>query len=121
MEPAANAYLCLGQEGHFLEERPGVTIRDDRSLENLGLQTYSLRDVEEHSSKRSQSCCTVHLQQHRNEPRLHSASRPGKCSPDDIGSTVVSTIGAIYDAFQIIEKELLFNVFGESGIGVDAE
>ncbi|XP_021702516.1 trafficking kinesin-binding protein milt isoform X3 [Aedes aegypti] len=31
----------------LLEERPGVTIRGGRGLEDLGLQTYSLSDVEE--------------------------------------------------------------------------
>ncbi|XP_062547141.1 trafficking kinesin-binding protein milt isoform X2 [Armigeres subalbatus] len=43
----------------LLEERPGVTIRGGRGLEDLGLQTYSLSDVEEdaedHPGKRFQS------------------------------------------------------------------
>lgn len=43
----------------LLEERPGVTIRGGRGLEDLGLQTYSLSDVEEdaeeHPGKRFQT------------------------------------------------------------------
>ncbi|XP_035905666.1 trafficking kinesin-binding protein milt isoform X3 [Anopheles stephensi] len=45
----------------LLEERPGVTIRGGRGLDELGLQTYSLSDVEEdedtedHPGKRFQS------------------------------------------------------------------
>ncbi|XP_038110515.1 trafficking kinesin-binding protein milt isoform X4 [Culex quinquefasciatus] len=43
----------------LLEERPGVTIRGGRGLDDLGLQTYSLSDVEEdaeeHPGKRFQS------------------------------------------------------------------
>ncbi|XP_055643608.1 trafficking kinesin-binding protein milt isoform X2 [Toxorhynchites rutilus septentrionalis] len=43
----------------LLEERPGVTIRGGRGLEELGLQTYSLSDVEEdaeeHPGKRFQT------------------------------------------------------------------
>ncbi|XP_055549600.1 trafficking kinesin-binding protein milt isoform X3 [Wyeomyia smithii] len=43
----------------LLEERPGVTIRGGRGLDELGLQTYSLSDVEEdadeHPGKRFQT------------------------------------------------------------------
>ncbi|XP_061517431.1 trafficking kinesin-binding protein milt isoform X1 [Anopheles gambiae] len=68
----------------LLEERPGVTIRGGRGLDELGLQTYSLSDVEEdedtedHPGKRFQSFgCTY---TYTNSTVLH---------PDD-GTTAVT-------------------------------
>ncbi|XP_050076682.1 trafficking kinesin-binding protein milt isoform X3 [Anopheles maculipalpis] len=68
----------------LLEERPGVTIRGGRGLDELGLQTYSLSDVEEdedtedHPGKRFQSFgCTY---TYTNSTVLH---------PDD-GTTAVA-------------------------------
>uniref|UniRef100_A0A182JXE0 Trafficking kinesin-binding protein milt n=1 Tax=Anopheles christyi TaxID=43041 RepID=A0A182JXE0_9DIPT len=68
----------------LLEERPGVTIRGGRGLDDLGLQTYSLSDVEEdedtedHPGKRFQSFgCTY---TYTNSTVLH---------PDD-GTTAVT-------------------------------
>ncbi|XP_065085625.1 trafficking kinesin-binding protein milt isoform X3 [Ochlerotatus camptorhynchus] len=66
----------------LLEERPGVTIRGGRGLEDLGLQTYSLSDVEEdaeeHPGKRFQTFgCTY---TYTNSTVLH---------PDD-GTTAVT-------------------------------
>uniref|UniRef100_A0AAG5DHQ9 Trafficking kinesin-binding protein milt n=2 Tax=Anopheles atroparvus TaxID=41427 RepID=A0AAG5DHQ9_ANOAO len=68
----------------LLEERPGVTIRGGRGLDELGLQTYSLSDVEEdedtedHPGKRFQSFgCTY---TYTNSTVLH---------PDD-GTTAIT-------------------------------
>lgn len=50
--------------GGLFDERPGVTTRGGKGLEDLGLQTYSLSDVEEdadeHPGKQFQTCNSIY-------------------------------------------------------------
>jgi trafficking kinesin-binding protein 1 len=70
----------------LLEERPGVTIRGGRGLEELGLQVYSLSDLEEdeeeHPGKRFDTTGCVYTHTFTNSTVLH---------PDD-GTSITFSI-----------------------------
>lgn len=70
----------------LLEERPGVTIRGGRGLEELGLQVYSLSDLEEdaeeHPGKRFDTTGCVYTNTFTNSTVLH---------PDD-GTSITFSI-----------------------------